>query len=653
MAQFFNSCMRDCFGGCSILTEVENGEIRSIRGNPDHPLTRGYLCSKMKDPGRQRLDPARLLRPLLRTGPKGSGRFEAVSWDRALAVVADRLGDVLAHNPHDLLQFHSAGNMGILNYHFPERFFNYVSSSGVIETICNSAGMRALEYVYGTCHGQDPEIIPDLDLLVTWGANPAWTNPHGFALICKMQDNGGRHVVIDPVRTATALRAEHLAINPGTDWYLAMGIINLLIHDGLVDQEYISARTLGYDSLRELAGPYTPERVSRVTGLPAKQITALGRTLAESRNFLIHIGWGFQRRMWAGHSVRAISFIPPLLGKGRQGLIYSNNKYGFDTAYLEATHLDSGRPRVNMMQIPKLLAAGHFRALISYNSNPMASLANLNALKEGLGREDLFTVVHDLYLTDTALLADVVLPATHFLESEDLRPSYYHRYLGFNARALPPLGESVSNRDLFRMLSRALGISCPELLEDDEALLAGTLAGNPRIGSSDDLRRRGWTMLDEVNLDRIFTPSGKVEFCSRLAAREGSGEMPSGHLETRGDDELNLLSPAHRDSLRSQEYRRLSRIKPQLMLNPMDAVRRNIADGMPVQARNSLGSAQFVARLTDDVPRGVALTYSSPWPQIVVDGTVNHLTSDLVGDHGGGSIYNSTFIRLAPLSPSA
>jgi len=651
MVQFFNSCMRDCFGGCSMLTEVENGEIRSIRGNPDHPLTRGYLCSKMKDPGRQRLDPARLLRPLLRSGPKGSGRFEAVSWDRALAVVADRVGDVLAHNPHDLLQFHSAGNMGILNHHFPERFFNYVSSSGVIETICNSAGMRALEYVYGTCHGQDPEIIPNLDLLVTWGANPAWTNPHGFALIRKMQDNGGRHVVIDPVRTATALRAEHLAINPGTDWYLAMGIINLLIHDGLVDQEYISARTLGYDSLRELAGPYTPERVSRVTGLPAEQITALGRTLAESRNFLIHIGWGFQRRMWAGHSVRAISFIPPLLGKGRQGLIYSNNKYGFDTAYLEASHLDSGRPRVNMMQIPKLLAAGHFRALISYNSNPMASLANLNALKEGLGREDLFTVVHDLYLTDTALLADVVLPATHFLESEDLRPSYYHRYLGFNARALPPLGESVSNRDLFRMLSRALGISRPELLEDDEALLAGTLAGNPRIGSSDDLRRRGWTMLDEVNLDRIFTPSGKVEFC--LAAREGSGEMPSGHLETRGDDELNLLSPAHRDSLRSQEYRRLSRIKPQLMLNLMDAVRRNIADGMPVQARNSLGSAQFVARLTDDVPRGVALTYSSPWPQMVVDGTVNHLTSDLVGDHGGGSIYNSTFIRLAPLSPSA
>lgn len=643
--------MRDCFGGCSILTEVENGEIRSIRGNPDHPLTKGYLCSKMKDPGRQRMDPARLLRPLLRSGPKGSGRFEAVSWDRALAVAADRVGEVLAHNPHDLLQFHSGGNMGVLNSHFPERFFNCVGSSGVIETICNSAGMRALEYVYGTCHGQDPEIIPDLDLLVTWGANPAWTNPHGFALIRKMQDKGGCHVVIDPVSTATAQRAEHLAINPGTDWYLAMGVINLLIHDGLVDREYVSTRTVGYDNLRDLAGPYTPERVSCVTGLSAEQIAALGRTLAEAPKFLIHIGWGFQRRLWAGHSVRAISFIPALLGKGRQGLIYSNNKYGFDTAYLEATHLDSGRPRVNMMRVPKLLADGHFRALISYNSNPMASLANLNALKDGLGREDLFTVVHDLYLTDTALLADVVLPATHFLESEDLRPSYYHRYLGFNAMAVPPLGESVSNRDLFRMLSRALGISRPELLEDDEALLAVTLAGNRRIMEGDDLRRRGWTILDEVDLDRVSTPSGKVEFCSQLAAREGSGEMPSGHLESRGDDELKLLSPAHRDSLRSQEYRRLSQPKPQLMLNPTDAVRRDIADGMPVQARNSLGTAQFVARLTGDVPRGIALTYSSPWPQMVVDGTVNHLTSDLTGDHGGGSIYNSTLIRLAPLTP--
>ncbi|MCL0065454.1 molybdopterin-dependent oxidoreductase [Dehalococcoidia bacterium] len=636
-----------------MLTEVEKGEITSIRGNPDHPLTRGYLCSKMRDPGRQRMDTARLLKPLLRSGPKGSGRFESVSWDRALAVVADRVGEVLSRNPHDLLQFNSGGNMGVLNSHFPERFFNYVGSSGVIETICNSAGMRALEYVYGTCHGQDPEIIPDLDLLVTWGANPAWTNPHGFALVRQMQKKGGRHVVIDPVRTATALRADHLAINPGTDWHLAMGVINLLIHDGLVDHEYVSTRTVGYDNLRDLAVPYTPERVSRVTGLAAEQITALGRMLAESRNFLIHIGWGLQRRLWAGHGVRAISFIPALLGKGRQGLIYSNNKYGFDTAYLEATHLDRGRPRVNMMRIPKLLADGHFRALISYNSNPMASLANLNALKEGLGREDIFTVVHDLYLTDTALFADVVLPATHFLESEDLRPSYYHRYLGFNARAVVPLGESVSNRDLFRMLSRALGTSRPELVEDDDSLLAKTLAGNPRIMNSDDLRRRGWTILEEMDLDRISTPSGKVEFCSQVAAREGAGEMPSSHQQSRGDDELNLLSPAHRDSLRSQDYRTLSQREPELRLNPIDAVRRNIADGMPVQARNSSGTAQFVARLTEDVPRGVALTYSSPWPQMVVNGTVNHLASDLTGDHGGGSIYNSTLIRLAPLTPCA
>jgi anaerobic selenocysteine-containing dehydrogenase len=355
--------------------------------------------------------------------------------------------------------------------------------------------------------------------------------------------------------------------------------------------------------------------------------------------------------MWAGHGVRAISFIPALLGKGRQGLIYSNNEYGFDKAYLGAIHLDSGRPRLNMMQIPKLLADRRFRALIIYNANPMASLANLRALEEGIGRSDLFTVVHDLYLTDTALFADVVFPATHFLESEDLRPSYYHRYLGFNARALPPLGESVSNRDLFRMLSRALGISRPELLEDDDALLAGTIAGNPRIRHSDDLQRRGWTMLDRVNLDRIPTPSGKVEFCSQLAACEGSGEMPSGYLETRSDDELNLLSPAHRDSLRSQDYRCLSRGQPYLMLNPLDAAQRDIREAMPVQAHNSLGTAQFVARLTGDVPRGVALTYSSPWPQMIVGGTVNHLTSDLVGDHGRGSIYNSTLIRLAALTP--
>lgn len=373
---------------------------------------------------------------------------------------------------------------------------------------------------------------------------------------------------------------------------------------------------------------------------------ALGRAFAESGDFLIHIGWGFQRHTWAGHGVRAVSFILSLLGKGRQGLIYSNNKYGFDKTYLEATHLDSGRPRLNMMQIPKLLADGRFGALICYNANPMASLANLSALEEGLGRSDLFTVVHDLFLTDTALFADVVLPAAHFLESPDLRPSYYHRYLGFNAKALAPLGESVSNRDLFRMLSRALGMSRPELQEDDDVLLTRTIAGNPRIKCSDDLQRRGWTVLEGVNLERISTPSGKVEFCSQLAATEGCGEMPSGYLETRSDDELNLLSPAHRDSLRSQDFRCFDQGKPHLMFHPLDAAQRGIGDGMPVHARNSLGTAQFVARLTEDVPKGIALTYSSPWPQMVGGGTVNHLTSDLTGDHGGGSTYNSTLIRL-------
>ncbi len=651
---YFGSCMRDCAGACSLITRVSEGRVVSVGGNAEHPLTRGYLCSKMRDVPGQHRDPDRLTKPLLRVGSKGTGSFRPIGWGPALNLVSDRLGDIVARRPGALLQYNSAGNMGILNYHFPERFFNVLGATGVVETICNTAGRRALEYVYGSCQGQDPQVIPHLDLLVTWGANPAWTNPHALPLIRLMRRRGGRHVVIDPVRTTTARLGQHLAIALGADYELAMGIIHLLIKQEAVDRDYVDGNTTGFDDLQRLASAYTPARVGASTGLGEAAVEGIAEALARSRRMLIHIGWGFQRRQGGGEAVRAICMIPALLGQGRKGLIYSNNKYGFDVAYLKGQELDGGRPRVNMMQVGHLLQKGHFDAMFVYNANPAASLANLGVVEEGLRRHDLFTVVHDLYLTDTALLADVVLPATHFLESEDIRASYYHRYLGYNARAVPPEGEAVSNRDLFRSLAQAMDLYAPGLTEDDESLMARTLGSNARIGSTDDLYHRGFLALEPVDLSAVATASGKVELRSWRAGEEGAGQLPQNPGPVPlFPGELHLLTPAHRDCLRSQDHKQPMHRVPSILINRQDAAARGIKEGLMVLARNSQGEARLIARVTDDVPSGVTVSYSCPWTQLAPGGTtINHLTPDAVQAHGGGAIFNSACITIEPAEPA-
>ncbi len=654
--QYFNTCMRDCFGSCSIISEVRGGDVLRARGNPDHPITRGFLCRKMRDiPGQQR-HPERLLHPLIRTGPKGSGGFRRAGWPEAMQLVADRLGQLAADDPASILQFNCGGNMGVLNSSIPERFFNRLGATGVVETICNAAGQRALQYVYGSCHGQDPEVIPGLELLVVWGGNPAWSNVHGAALIGELRRRGGQLWIIDPLRTATARMGRHLAPRPGSDFQLALGLVHLLQAEGRLDMSTLPGQLVGLEQLLAAAERYTPSRVEAETGICAAELRALAAALHRHReSCLIQIGWGLQRHLGGGEAVRAIAFLPAVLGLGRRGFIYSNNSYGFDRDWLEARELDRGRPRVNMMQVGELLAAGRFGALICYSANPMASQANLGLLERGLLRDDLFTVVHDLFMTDTAARADVVFPATHFLESADLRPSYYHRYLGLNSRAVPPAGDAASNRQLFRRLARAMDLGKQRLQQPDDQLLAGALGGNRRLepGAWEALLERGYVRMRLPAL-QPETPSGRIEIVSETAGGEGAGSFPCWQAEaTPAPGQLRLLSPVHRDVLRSQDHWHPLHRHPSVSLNPADAASRDIAEGQRVLVSSQQGAASMVALLTPGVPAGTALSYSSPWPRLAGGTTVNHLTPDRVQPHAGGSTYNSALVTVEPITGAA
>lgn len=622
------------------------------RGNPDHPVTQGFLCPKMRDIPGQAQDPDRLLYPLIRTGEKGEGQFRPASWEEALELVAGRLGEIVARDPASLLQFGSAGNMGLLNQHFPERFFGHLGATGVDETICNTAGQAALRYLFGSCHGADPEIIPQLDLLVTWGGNPAWSNIHGFSLIRQMMARGGRYLVIDPLFTSSARVGEHLALRPGTDYHLAMGLVHLLISQGAVEERWARENLVGWERLQAESRRYSPGLVEAVTGIEKRDLQDLASSLAQGRA-LIHMGWGFQRRRGGGAAVRAVGFIPALLGWGRRGFIYSNNDYGFDLDCLQARSGARPRPRVNQMKVGRLLAQGQFSALMCYGANPMASLADLGTLERGLSREDLFTVVHDLFLTDTARMADVVLPSTHFLESEDLCPSYFHRYLGYNAASVAVPGQAVSNRELFRLLAREMDLKEEALYDEDASLISGLLEGNPRLDTSlEELRTQGFAEIRPPDLDGLETPSGKVELLSGLAGEEGAGEFPLAPVPPDpGGLSLNLLSPAHRDVLRSQDHRASLHRAGELRLNPVRAEKLGIEEGSTVIAESPRGRAKFRVCLDPRVPPGVALSYSSPWASLAPGGTPNHLTSDEVDSHGGGSTYNSAIITLRPVNP--
>jgi anaerobic selenocysteine-containing dehydrogenase len=665
--RILTTCPRDCYDACGIEVSRRGGVIRQVRGDPHHPVSRGRLCRKcavayngvLLDSG------ARLLTPLRRDGPKGSGRFRAVSWDEALAEIAQRLAEVADRPGADtILAAHYTGTFALLGYHFPNRFIRRLGAREVDpDTICNKAGHVALEYLYGTSlDGFDPRTAAEASCILVWGANPSASAPHQHEHW--LPEAPGRVIVVDSVRTATARRADlHLQPFPGSDAALAFAIAHVIVRDGLLDHGLLRDHAIGWGEVEPLLERCTPDWGERVTGVPAEAIEHAAHWYGAGPS-LLWIGQGFQRQPRGGNAVRAVAQLAALtgnVGKPGAGFLYLNGAGNrmLDEDYVAGAHLPGSPPDpISHMDLAGWLEdPQRSRALLCWNINIAASNPEQARLRRALTRTDLFTVAIDLFATDTTDLADVVLPAASFLESDDLVASYFHLSLSAQVKVTEPLGESLPNTEIFRRLATALGYGDDALHEPDEHIIAEVLR---RTGLGIDfasLARQGTIWIHReprVQFGGLCfpTPSGKVEFASARANIDGHPRTAEPHADPRpADGRLRLLTPASpwllNDSF-ANEPRLAHRLgAPAIALHPADAAERGLAAGDRVLARSPAGELELTAVLSEDLPRGVAFSPKGRWPKLEAGhANVNALNPGTASDMGASTTVHGVEITL-------
>lgn len=629
------TCPRDCYDACGVIAAVRDGVVRHVRGDPDHHVSRGRLCTKCSIAynGVLRDTDARLTQPLRRSGPKGSGQFEPVSWTEALGEIAARLEGIAAgHGPATILNAHYTGTCALLGMTFPLRFFHRLGATEVDpDTICNKAGYEALSYLYGASgDGFDPETARDASCILVWGANPSASAPHQQEHW--LAEAPGAVVVVDPIRTPTAAAADlHAQPFPGSDAALAFAIAHVLQRDGLIDRSFVDRHTVGFDELEPLLEPCTPQWGEKTTGVPATLIEEVAQAYGAGPS-LLWLGQGFQRQPRGGNALRAVAMLPALTGNlGRPGsgwaYVTGTDSRQIDQDYLAASHLLAEQPPpVSQMDLADVLAdPSRAQALFCWNINIAASNPRLDDLRRALEREDLLTVVLDLFQTDTADLADFVLPAASFLESDDLVCSYFHHTLSAQAKVAEPAGEALPNSEIFRRLSAAAGYTEPELYESDQDVI------------DELLRRTGfgitWDSLASVGTVRLYesprlqfadlafeTPSGRVEIASAVAVAAGQSRLPEPWHDPRpADDRLRLLSPASPWALNSsfandpKIARRLG--PPTVTLHPADAAARGLDDGDEADLSTATGSLRARVAIDPLALRGVAYCPKGHWPK--------------------------------------
>jgi len=643
----FNTCPRDCYDTCSIVTRVRNGRLHSIEANDKQPFTQGFLCPKGQQLAQYVYSKQRILHPLKREGPKGSGKFRRITWEEALSEISQEIRSRSdKYGTDSILQYDYAGTMGSVQRYFPSRFFNSIGASRVTHTICSRAGDKALQIVYGSSLGMLPDELERCRLIVVWGMNLAWSSPHGFEILKRAKKRGAKIYVIDPVRTATAEIGIHLQIKPTTDAAMALGCINHIIDNKLYDEEFVDRNTTGFDRLAEISRKYDLNEMAKETGLKQRDMEDFIADYVSLRPSCIMMGYGMQRQRNGGEMVRAISILPALIGQHR-GFFYSTDLDDFDKGYLEGASLTSRKKEYyNMVDLGRSLEAGRIKMVFVYNANPLASLPNQNLVRKGFSKEDLFVVVHDLFQTDTADYADIVLPATSFFEHFDINAGYFHQYLSVNEKAIEPLGEAKCNTDLFRALAAAMKLTSKELFEEDEKVARAVMSKSKMLeGKFDDLKKKGFIRFKVPNRSVYATPTKKIEFYSAKAASEGLGGLPS-HVQVQRKLPYQLISPVHRFLVRSQYHQMREELKPIVYLNKRDAKDEQVESGTRVTLENEFGEWNVAAEISDSVPRGVILTYSVFWPKLSDGKNVNFLTTDYVQKYGMNSAVNSTFGKI-------
>lgn len=680
------ACPHDCPDTCATLVTVEDGRAVEIRGNPDHPPTQGVLCTKVARYLERTYSPDRLLHPMRRIGAKGEGRFERIGWDEALELIATRLHDIaVRHGPEAILPYSYAGNMGLLQYmSMDRRFFHALGASRLDRTICSSAGKAGWQSVIGAGIGMDVERYAESALILIWGSNAIASNLHFWTRAQEAKRNGAKLIAIDPYRSATAEKChEHIAPMPGTDAALAYGMMHVLIRDGLVDADYIERHTLGYEALAQRADEWTPARAAAACRIDPDIIERLARDYGTIRPAAIRLNYGMQRVHGGANAVRAVACLPALVGAWRDpaggALLSSSGTYPVDAEYLERPDLVRGNPRtINMCALGDALLETEppVRALFVYNSNPVAVAPDSSKVVRGFARDDLFTVVHDLFQTDTADYADLLLPATSPLEHLDVHNSYGHLYVQLNQPSIAPLGESLPNTELFRRLARRMGLDDPALAESDESMARNAFRRdhpNMQGVEFDVLLRDGFARL---NVEARYAPfaqggfptaSGKCEFFSSFLASKGEDGLPAVILpresvhnapELAKRYPLAFISPPARNFLNSS-FANLPRFlaeerTPRLLIHPADAASRGVQHGERVRIHNDRGAFEAEADVTDRARQGVVVAPSLWWRKLAPGGeNANAVTSQALTDLGRGATFYDCLVEVSATAPVA
>jgi len=705
-------CSHDCPDSCAVLVTVNSeGRAVKVQGDPSHPVTQGFLCGKVAKYLDRVYSPQRILHPLRRKQGVAKGQlvkgreleaFEQVSWNEALDGIAARLGQIAReHGPESILPYSYAGTIGVLGYgSMDRRFFHRLGASQLDRTICAEAGGQAWKLVYGKKIGTANEDFPHARLIIAWGANIHGNNIHLWPFVERARRNGAQFIVIDPYKTRTAGLADwHISIRPGTDAALALGMMHVILRDGLEDRGYIERMTHGFEQLVERVSDYTPERVAAWTGLTAAEVEQLAREYATTLPAVLRMNYGVQRSENGGTAVRAISMLPALTGawqhRGGGAQLSMSGAFKFDSQTIERPDLMLVSPLGRAARVVNMSRLGHaltelgdeakdgprVHALFVYNSNPGAVAPNQNAVRQGMERADLFTVVHEQFLTDTTDYADYVLPATTFLEHDDIQGAYGHYFVQRSHRAIAPLGEARSNVWLFAQLAERMGFTESCFRDTPEEMIRQAL--NP--GSRGHSRNPGMEhitpeLLDEqghihmrfaermdgdaflpfTSDEALPTLSGKIEFYSEALAAAGADPLPAfvpptesrlgpdakrfplEFLPRKADHYMNSTF-ANLDGHREMEAHAAHRLE----MHPVDAKTRDIADGDQVRIWNDRGAVQLSALISDRIPAGV-VAGRLDWNKLSPGGqNINALTSERLTDIGRAATFYSTLVEVS------
>jgi len=672
------TCPHDCPDTCALLVTVEDGVATEVKGDPDHPTTAGVLCTKVSRYTERTYSPDRLLYPMRRVGRKGEGKFERISWDEALDEIAARLKPLAATEPEAILPYSYAGTMGLVQGDsMSSRFFHKIGASLLDRTICATAGATGYKYTVGASIGTDIEQFQNAKLLIIWGGNPIASNLHFWTRAQEAKRNGAKLIAIDPYRSLTAEKChQHIAVLPGTDAALALGLMHILVRDDLLDHEYIADYTVGFEELRQRVAEWTPERVAATCGITVEEVEGLAREYGETAKrgepVAIRMNYGLQRVHGGGMAVRNIACLPALVGAWRHAAggvqLSSSGTFKKNLAALQRPDLLAKQPRtINMSTIGDdllRLASPDFgpqvKAVIVYNSNPLAVAPDSSKVQAGFAREDLFTVVLEHFQTDTADYADIVLPATTQLEHADAHSAYGHLYMMANNPAIAPMGEAKPNTEIFRLLAARMGFDDPCFRDSDDALASVAFVQF----DWESLKQKGWQKLEVPDAPfacgNFPTPSGKCEFYSESMKKDGLDPLPTyipnyesaaSAPELAAKYPLAMISPPARNFLNSTfvnvQSLRATEGEPQLDISPDDAATRGINHGDMVRIFNDRGSFVCKARVTPKARNGLVVGLSIWWKKLAGDGkNANEVTSQRLTDMGRAPTFYDTLVQV-------